>query len=452
MGETMQKRIAAFTALFILGTVAYQNCARMSFDQSRLSSNAVPNCTVGDPDCDSFLKLEVSGGNLPAEVTDFTALPGQAYTLTLSGSNDIVQAGLDANNTYLRKLSGQCSGNSTYQPFTLDLGQAGTELSFGDNPFSYSGSVVDALGGCQWEICASVSDKQACVTMTAQANASTTTTTTTVTTTQPSTTTLPTTTTLATTTTLSTTTTTMKTVTTTTLAPTTTTTVKSTTTTTTVKSTTTTTTVKPTTTTVKATTTTTQPKSCTFNGKTVASGQSVTAYQAAQVGYGHTCVSQKRTCTNGTLSGSYTFASCTVKTKPDCAPSTVTLGYSCGANNNGCGTWAKTIRYEWQSGSPQLDPQSAVYYRSSNEKQFLQKVMMFGGKCPGNVSAGANGDVVNITLRHFQYGAGGEAQVKCQNGSWVVINGDCDGNYGLCTYPKQGSAMVCSPSVVPNNT
>lgn len=48
---------------------------------------------------------------------------------------------------------------------------------------------------------------------------------------------------------------------------------------------------------------------CTFNGSTVASGASVTAYQSAMPT--GACVSESRTCTNGALSGSYTTASCT---------------------------------------------------------------------------------------------------------------------------------------------
>lgn len=53
--------------------------------------------------------------------------------------------------------------------------------------------------------------------------------------------------------------------------------------------------------------------SCSFNGQTIASGASVTAYQAASVPFGQSCISQSRVCTNGVLSGSYTFASCSVQ-------------------------------------------------------------------------------------------------------------------------------------------
>ena len=47
---------------------------------------------------------------------------------------------------------------------------------------------------------------------------------------------------------------------------------------------------------------------------TVNHGSSVTAYQTSSVPYGNTCasVSQTRTCTNGSLSGSYGYDSCSV--------------------------------------------------------------------------------------------------------------------------------------------
>ena len=49
---------------------------------------------------------------------------------------------------------------------------------------------------------------------------------------------------------------------------------------------------------------------------TIAHGNSVTAYQTPSVPYGNSCVSETRTCNNGTLTGSYTNTSCT----PDPAP------------------------------------------------------------------------------------------------------------------------------------
>jgi len=57
------------------------------------------------------------------------------------------------------------------------------------------------------------------------------------------------------------------------------------------------------------------PASCSFNGQTVAHGASVTAYSADSVPNGTSCsnIAQTRTCSNGTLSGSFTHPSCTVQ-------------------------------------------------------------------------------------------------------------------------------------------
>lgn len=56
--------------------------------------------------------------------------------------------------------------------------------------------------------------------------------------------------------------------------------------------------------------------SCTFDRKSIASGDSVTAYSSATVAFGETCVGQTRTCDNGVLSGSNQFSSCSVAAAP----------------------------------------------------------------------------------------------------------------------------------------
>lgn len=73
------------------------------------------------------------------------------------------------------------------------------------------------------------------------------------------------------------------------------------------------------------------PSNCTAPwGSTVTHGTSVTAFQAATVPYGQSCVSQTRTCTNGTLSGTYQHQSCAVG--PACSlsvsPTSVVQGQS----------------------------------------------------------------------------------------------------------------------------
>ena len=51
---------------------------------------------------------------------------------------------------------------------------------------------------------------------------------------------------------------------------------------------------------------------CTFNSTPVSHATVVTAYLTGSVSFGNTCTSEQRTCTNGTLGGTYTFAACTV--------------------------------------------------------------------------------------------------------------------------------------------
>ena len=59
-----------------------------------------------------------------------------------------------------------------------------------------------------------------------------------------------------------------------------------------------------------------QPAACLFNGKTIAHGEIITAFKASSVSFNATCNSEKRTCSNGQLSGSNEFASCVNEAKP----------------------------------------------------------------------------------------------------------------------------------------
>lgn len=71
-----------------------------------------------------------------------------------------------------------------------------------------------------------------------------------------------------------------------------------------------------------------QPQSCAFNNQTLANGATVTAYQSSSVPAGSQCVSQQRTCQNGTLSGSNQYASCTVGTANVCTPNWSCTGWN----------------------------------------------------------------------------------------------------------------------------
>jgi hypothetical protein len=62
-------------------------------------------------------------------------------------------------------------------------------------------------------------------------------------------------------------------------------------------------------------------KNCSFNGKTVMHGASVTSYATTSVPFGSSCISQSRTCNNGELSSGYQAPAC----QPE-APKSCTFG------------------------------------------------------------------------------------------------------------------------------
>ena len=102
---------------------------------------------------------------------------------------------------------------------------------------------------------------------------------------------------------------------------------------------------------VVAPTPTPTPASCTLPwGGTIASGSSITAYYATPVACGSTCTSQTRTCTNGTLSGTYTKQSCTVSACPTPTPTPTPIqltGWTwCAYENGTCSfTGTKEVRF-----------------------------------------------------------------------------------------------------------
>jgi hypothetical protein len=60
------------------------------------------------------------------------------------------------------------------------------------------------------------------------------------------------------------------------------------------------------------------PASCLFNGETIAHGQSVQAYNNSSAGLGEECIFEMRTCNNGLLSGSYNYATCSIDMPASC--------------------------------------------------------------------------------------------------------------------------------------
>jgi hypothetical protein len=105
--------------------------------------------------------------------------------------------------------------------------------------------------------------------------------------------------------------------------------------------------------------------SCSFNGQTIASGSSLTAYQSSSVANGQQCVSQQRTCSYGTLSGSYQYASCSVGSAQSCTfngqtvqdgqsltayqSSTVPYGQTCSSQTRICSNGTLNGSYAYSS-------------------------------------------------------------------------------------------------------
>ncbi len=70
-----------------------------------------------------------------------------------------------------------------------------------------------------------------------------------------------------------------------------------------------------------------KPLSCSFNGATLAHGESAKAYVSSTTAFGNSCVSEDRICSNGALSGSNEFASCEVAKPAMCLFNGVTIAH-----------------------------------------------------------------------------------------------------------------------------
>jgi hypothetical protein len=69
------------------------------------------------------------------------------------------------------------------------------------------------------------------------------------------------------------------------------------------------------------------PLDCKFNGEDVASGTAVPAFEDSAVPFGESCVSESRACSNGALSGSFSFGTCDVGVPDSCLFDGVTIAH-----------------------------------------------------------------------------------------------------------------------------
>jgi len=141
--------------------------------------------------------------------------------------------------------------------------------------------------------------------------------------------------------------------------------------------------------------------SCTFNGQTVMQGDSVDAFQNSTVQFGNQCISEKRICTNATLSGSFQFASCSVDQPASCLfnGQTIPHGQSTAAYQNSSVAFGETCLSESRicnngvlSGSNQFSscqvgaPASCIFNGKTIEngqslRAYIASSVKFGSSC-----------------------------------------------------------------------
>ena len=224
------------------------------------------------------------------------------------------------------------------------------------------------------------------------------------------------------------------------------------------------------------------PKSCSFNGVSVASGQTVTAYASSTGAAASDCAPITRRCTDGSLSGTAAFASCQVQSPKSCliqgttVPSggTITLYKTAVANaSNVCETERRVCSNGVLSGSAtftgctaavdtcfkwgttnaaSLSLQDAVTANTCVEVQ----AGIFDVKTPvtlatGHVLRGLGAD--KTTLRAIAatwvFGAG-DGVVSAPFGTDMHVSGMTLDGSGVATYAAAGQGLTIQNTVMTN--
>jgi len=150
---------------------------------------------------------------------------------------------------------------------------------------------------------------------------------------------------------------------------------------------------------------------CIFAGNTISHGDSVTAYVGYSVPFGETCQTQQRTCTNGVLTGTYQAASCAPVAPSACAfgtasvangdsvtayaAATVPFGQSCQSEARTCSDG--TLSGSYEATSCEVSRQDPVTFRQSDFVESVSREMCWNipisitGNAAGYYSARING-------------------------------------------------------------
>lgn len=177
------------------------------------------------------------------------------------------------------------------------------------------------------------------------------------------------------------------------------------------------------------------PKTCSLPwGGSVNNGHSVTAYASSTVPYGSSCTSQTRTCSSGTLSGSYTASSCSVQPPANCSlpwggsishnqsvtaysSSSVPFGSSCSSQTRTCNSGSLSGSFSASSCSVQSPANCSAQQVSWGT----------GGSCKATTSSTSHGG--NASVTNTAAGAKGGAVAACYNGSWTTTPGSCEASF-----------------------
>ena len=153
------------------------------------------------------------------------------------------------------------------------------------------------------------------------------------------------------------------------------------------------------------------PSTCILNGQTIAQGGAIQAYQSSTVPYGTTCSEQTRTCSDGSLSGSYTYSSCSVSQASSCTlngqtidhnqsvtayqASTVDFGSTCSSQSRTCNNGVLSGTYGFSSCS-ENDPVSCTFnglsvLHGGMVTAYETDSVSYGGICNSEMRTCSNG-------------------------------------------------------------
>lgn len=181
--------------------------------------------------------------------------------------------------------------------------------------------------------------------------------------------------------------------------------------------------------------------SCSFNGRAIAHGQTVTAYQSSNSAAGQSCVSQIRTCNNGSLSGSYTFGSCTASPNASClfngqtinhgqsvtayARSYINFGESCTAELRTCTNGSLSGSYSFTScaigAAASCNFNGQVISHGQSITAYASQSVNFGSVCSSQVRTCNNGSLLG-SYSYSSCSVGAAAQ--CNFNGQTINHGD----------------------------